>query len=94
LTKISVYLPKQLKQKVKQLCKKYNLSMSAFIRSILLLYLEGKQGPSHVISHVIYSKKTIKKEISKRLKQRNLDPNLHFQLMNEIKKILASRKVV
>jgi len=85
--KITFYLPVRLKEKVKRLCKEYGVSMSAFIRSLILLYLNNPV------------KAGVVEEVTVLRKRRMLIPvdterhKLWRDVQKEIKQVLAGRRI-
>lgn len=82
--RITFILPAELKRKVKKLCEECGVSMSAFMRTLLLLYLNRPVAIAEEIT--IQRRRVVVPAVDER-------KEIWREVQKEIKQVLANRRV-
>ena len=85
--KITFYLPIRLKEKVRRLCEECGVSMSAFIRSLILLYLNNPVKVGVVEEVTVLRKRRVLVPVDAERRK------LWRDVQKELKRVLVGRRV-
>lgn len=87
--KLTFYLPAELKEKIKKLCEEYGVSMSSFIRSLLLLYLSKPIAVAEEVT--VFRKRRVLLPLGATLDEKRR--KLWIEAQKELKQVLAKRRI-